>query len=74
MSKLRFDMFFRPAVFPEKRASGMASAMANQSAFVTNRREDFVDSVFTNGWILGTDTGKQPSTTPGESLKFFQGE
>ncbi|MNT78118.1 hypothetical protein D3C72_2173260 [compost metagenome] len=61
-------MLFRPTMFPEQSACGMSSAVTYQPAFVTNRREDFVDSVFTNGWILSTDAGKQPSTAPGESL------
>ena len=72
VSKLRFDMLFRPAVFPEQSASGMASAMANQATFVTNRRQDLVDGVFTNRRILSADSREQPSTAPGEALEFFE--
>ncbi|MNP58151.1 hypothetical protein D3C76_1530430 [compost metagenome] len=71
MSKLSFDMLFRPTVFSEQSASGVAGAMANQPALVTNRRKDFIDGVFANSRVLSADSREQPSTAPSETLEFF---
>jgi len=72
VSKLRFDVLFRQAVFPEQSAGGVTSTMTNQSTLVTNSREDLVDGVFANRWVLSAHPREQPATTTCEAMKFFE--